>query len=449
MFCKSNENYMVEMEVLVLNHWGYCISLVLNKIVIFAIVINYNIHSLSIGLTLIHHLDSSTNLCVTNLLYNVGARDENENKTGFAHLFEHLMFGGSVNIPSFDTPLQLASGENNAFTNNDITNYYITLPSENIETALWLESDRMLRLDFSEKSLSTQKGVVIEEFKQRYLNQPYGDAWLHLRPLAYTKHPYRWATIGKEISHVENAELSDVIRFFETYYNPSNAILCLAGNISFEKAIELTEKWFGDIPAGQKNSNLYPAEPRQMERREETIEADVPQKSIYIAFHMVNRVHPLYYAFDLLSDILSRSESSRFTKILVKERGLFNNVEAYVTGDINAGLFVVEGKLTKDTSFEAAELEILKILEQMVEEGLVDSELEKVKNKALTSNLFGKTSVLNKAMSLCYGYNIGHVNLINDESSIIKAITTSDIETICKDYLLNGNHSVLKYQPKI
>lgn len=411
-------------------------------------MINYNIHSLSNGLTLIHHLDSSTNLCVTNLLYNVGARDENEHKTGFAHLFEHLMFGGSVNVPSFDTPLQLASGENNAFTNNDITNYYITLPSENIETALWLESDRMLRLDFSEKSLSTQKGVVIEEFKQRYLNQPYGDAWLHLRPLAYTKHPYKWATIGKEISHVEEAELSDVIQFFESFYNPSNAILCLAGNIAFEKAIALTEKWFGDIPAGPKNPNQYILEPKQTERRELTIEADVPQKSIYIAFHMVDRIHPLYYAFDLLSDILSRSESSRFTKALVKEKGLFNQIEAYVTGDINPGLFVIEGKLTKETSFEEAEEGILEIIKNMAQERLSNNELEKVKNKALTSNLFGKTSVLNKAMSLCYGFNIGKVNLINEESAIIKSITTTDIENICKDYLLNGHHNVLKYQPK-
>ncbi|MDI1235718.1 MAG: pitrilysin family protein [bacterium] len=411
-------------------------------------MINYNIHSLSNGLTLIHHLDSSTNLCVTNLLYNVGARDESEHKTGFAHLFEHLMFGGSINIPSFDTPLQKASGENNAFTNNDITNYYITLPAENIETALWLESDRMLRLDFSEKSLSTQKGVVIEEFKQRYLNQPYGDAWLHLRPLAYTTHPYKWATIGKEISHVENAELSDVISFFETYYNPSNAILCIAGNIEFKKAIELTEKWFGDIPSGKKNPNTYLQEPINSNRKEKTIEADVPQKSIYMAFHMVERTHPLYYAFDLLTDMLSRSESSRFTKILIKDKAYFNQLEAYVTGDIDAGLFVIEGTLTENTSFEMAENGILEIIRDLSENGFNNAELEKVKNKALTSNLFGKTSVLNKAMSLCYGYNIGHVNLINDETQIIKSITMNDIKTICETYLLKMNHIVLKYQPK-
>lgn len=410
-------------------------------------MIAYNIHHLANGLTLIHHPDFNTNLCVTNLLYNVGARDENSDKTGFAHLFEHLMFGGSVNIPSFDSPLQKASGENNAFTNNDITNYYITLPSENVETALWLESDRMLRLDFSEKSLNVQKGVVIEEFKQRYLNQPYGDAWLHLRPLIYTIHPYNWATIGKDISHVEKAELPDVVSFFEKYYNPSNAVLCIAGKIDFETAKSLTEKWFGDIPGGQKNANIYPIEPVPLQRVEKTIAADVPQKAIYLAFQMVDRNNPLYYAFDLLSDILSRSESSRFTEILVKQKGLFNQIDAYITGDIDKGLFVIEGKILDAISFEEAEAAILSIISDIAKEGILSSELEKVKNKAMTSNLFGKTLVLNKAMSLCYGYNIGHVNLINEEPEIIRSITVENIAAVCREFLLKNNHAVLKYLP--
>jgi len=410
-------------------------------------VISYNLHTLSNGLTLIHHPDFNTNLCVANLLYNVGARDENPDKTGFAHLFEHLMFGGSENIPSFDTPLQTASGENNAFTSNDITNYYITLPYQNIETALWLESDRMLRLDFSEKSLAVQQGVVIEEFKQRYLNQPYGDAWLHLRPLAYSKHPYQWATIGKEISHVENAILTDVIAFFETFYNPSNAVLCLAGNITFENAVELTEKWFGNIPAGLINTNQYLTEPVRLERIEKTIEANVPQKAIYIAFLMVERTHPLYYAFDLLSDILSRSESSYFTDILIKEKGMFTQIDAYVSGDIDKGLFIIEGKLTDNVSFETAEKEILTIIKNIVTYGLGDKDLIKVKNKSLTSNLFSKTSVLNKAMSLCYAHRLGNIDLVNTEIEMIKSITEKEILTICNDYLLKGNQSVLKYNP--
>jgi predicted Zn-dependent peptidase len=379
-------------------------------------------------------------------LYNVGARDEDPNKTGFAHLFEHLMFGGSVNIPSFDTPLQKASGENNAFTSNDITNYYITLPSDNIETALWLESDRMMRLDFSEKSLNTQKGVVIEEFKQRYLNQPYADAWLHLRPLAYKTHPYQWATIGKEISHIENATLEEVISFFESYYNPSNAIICIAGNIEFEKAYELTLKWFGDIPAGPVNKNIYPVEEAPISRIEKTIISDVPQDSIYMAFQMVDRMHPKYFAFDMLSDILSGSESSRFTNILVKEKEIFSHIHAYITGDIDKGLFVVEGKLNVGIEFECAEDSILEIIKDISENGLNQQELTKVKNKSLTSNLFAKTSVLNKAMALCYSYRLGDVELVNSDIEKIKDLQNIDIQNICKDYLLDKTQAVLKYK---
>lgn len=376
----------------------------------------------------------------------MGARDEDPNKTGFAHLFEHLMFGGSTNIPSFDTPLQKASGENNAFTSNDITNYYITLPSDNIETALWLESDRMLRLDFSEKSLNTQKGVVIEEFKQRYLNHPYGDAWLHLRPLAYKTHPYQWPTIGKEISHIENANLDEVIAFFESYYNPSNAIVCIAGNIEFEKAYELTLKWFGDIPAGPVNKNIYPVEEPPKIRVEKTIISDVPQDSIYMAFQMVDRMHPMYFAFDMLSDILSGSESSRFTNILVKEKELFSHIHAYITGDIDKGLFVVEGKINAGIDFNHAETSILEILNDISMNGLDQEELTKVKNKSLTSNLFAKTSVLNKAMALCYSYRLGNIDLVNTDIESIKNLQNSDIQNICREYLLNNTQAVLKYK---
>ncbi len=411
-------------------------------------MISYKVKHLNNGLTFIHHYDPNTNLCVSNILYNVGARDEDPSKTGFAHLFEHLMFGGSVNIPSFDTPLQKASGENNAFTSNDITNYYITLPSDNIETALWLESDRMLRLDFSEKSLNTQKGVVIEEFKQRYLNHPYGDAWLHLRPLAYKTHPYQWPTIGKEISHIENAKLEEVIAFFETYYNPSNAIICIAGNIEFEKAYELTLKWFGDIPAGPVNKNIYPIEETPTTRVEKTIISDVPQDSIYMAFQMVDRMHPMYFAFDMLSDILSGSESSRFTNILVKEKEIFSHIHAYITGDIDKGLFVVEGKLNSGIDFDKAEASIIEILNEISVNGLDHEELTKVKNKSLTSNLFAKTSVLNKAMALCYSYRLGDIELVNTDIERIKNLQNSDIQNICKEYLLNNTQAVLKYKTK-
>lgn len=409
-------------------------------------MISYSIKKLDNGLTCIHHFDANTNLCVSNLLYNVGARDENPSKTGFAHLFEHLMFGGSVNIPSFDTPLQKASGENNAFTSNDITNYYITIPSDNIETALWLESDRMLRLDFSERSLQVQKGVVIEEFKQRYLNQPYGDAWLHLRPLAYAVHPYSWPTIGKEISHIEDATLEDVVAFFEKFYNPSNAVICLAGNIEAERAFSLCEKWFGDIPSGDINPNRYPEEPGSLQRREKTIVADVPQNAIYMAFLMTERTNPDYYAFDLLSDILSGSESSRFTNTLVKEKKLFTHIHAYITGDMDKGLFVVEGKLGEDVEFETAEQSVLEIISGIAQGNLDEAELEKVKNKSLTSNLFAKTSVLNKAMGLCYACTLGDPELINREPELIKRVQTNDITRICRDYLQGNTQAVLNYK---
>jgi predicted Zn-dependent peptidase len=358
------------------------------------------------------------------------------------------MFGGSVNIPSFDTPLQKAAGENNAFTSNDITNYYITIPTENLETALWLESDRMLRLDFSEKSLSVQKGVVIEEFRQRYLNQPYGDAWLKLRPLAYSVHPYRWPTIGEEISHIENASLEDVVSFFERFYNPSNAVICIAGNIELENAYNLCKKWFSDIPAGPVNSNNYPEEPFPVHRKESSIESDVPQEALYMAFQMVERTKPLYYAFDLLSDILSGSESSRFTNILVKEKELFTHVHAYVTGDIDKGLFVVEGKLNKGVDFDTAESAILEIFKEIALKGCGKDEVEKVRNKALTSNLFAKTSVLNKAMGLCYGHRLGDTDLINKETDYLKQVSNADIMNICENYLLKNNQAVLKYKVK-
>jgi predicted Zn-dependent peptidase len=304
----------------------------------------------------------------------------------------------------------------------------------------------MLRLDFSEKSLAVQKGVVIEEFKQRYLNQPYGDAWLKLRPLAYQVHPYQWATIGKEISHIENAKLEDVVAFFERFYNPSNAILCLAGAITFNKAKELTEKWFGDIPAGPVNQNKYPQEPKKTKRISSSVVADVPQNAIYMAFNTVDRHHADYFAFDLLSDLLSGSESSRFTQTLVKELKLFTHVHAYITGDIDEGLFIMEGKLNDGVSFDTAEKALLNIIQEISDRGISDNELNKVKNKVITSNLFSKTSVLNKAMALCYAHLLGNVDLINSEIEQVKSIQKEDILRVCKDYILSGNFSVLNYQ---
>ncbi|NUM49608.1 MAG: insulinase family protein [Flavobacteriales bacterium] len=411
-------------------------------------MIEFNKHTLSNGLKVISHFDNTSPIVAVNLLYDVGARDENPEKTGFAHLFEHLMFGGSVNVPHFDEELQQAGGENNAFTSNDITNYYETLPLENIETALWLESDRMLSLAFTPKSLEVQRNVVVEEFKQRYLNQPYGDAWLLLRPLAYKVHPYRWATIGKEISHIENATMQDVKDFFFTHYRPNNAILCVAGNIQPEKVFALAEKWFGSIPKGEiKTRNLLP-EPKQTKAHRLEVERDVPADAIYIALHMCNRTHPNYQAFDLLSDVLSRGESSRFFQNLVKEKQLFSEISAYVSGDIDNGLFIINGRLSAGVKPEEGEKEIWNELQKISENGIDANELTKVKNKVVSGILFSHVNVLNKAMTLAYSELLGNANLINTETDLYLTVTTQDIQQRAAEIFIPKNASTLVYHSK-
>lgn len=408
-------------------------------------MIEFSKFELANGLRVIHHYDPSTPLAVMNILYNVGSRDENPEKTGFAHLFEHLMFGGSVNIPDFDGPLQAAGGENNAFTNTDITNYYLTIPANNIETGFWLESDRMLSLAFGEKSLEVQRKVVIEEFKQRYLNQPYGDVWLKLRDLAYTTHPYKWATIGKEIKHIEDATLEDVKAFFKKFYNPNNAIMCIAGGVKIEEVKELCEKWFGDIPKNERNQNHYPAEPEQTEARSLTVKADVPANAIYKAYHCVARTDDKYYSTDLVSDVLSRSNSSRLYTELLKNKGLFTDINAYVTGEIDKGLFIVAGRLVDDVSVEEAEKAIEEELQKIQNELVTDEELEKVKNQVETTVTFSEISALNKAMGLCYGELLGNANLINEEVEMYKAITKEEIQQRAKELFRPENCSTIYY----
>ncbi|MCD6067253.1 MAG: insulinase family protein [Bacteroidetes bacterium] len=411
-------------------------------------MIKYDDFTLKNGLKVIVHTDKSTPMVCVNILYDVGARDEDENKTGFAHLFEHLMFGGSINIPNYDEPLQLVGGENNAFTTNDITNYYCTLPANNIETAFWLESDRMLSLGFSEKSLEVQRSVVIEEFKQRYLNQPYGDVWLKLRPLAYRDHPYKWATIGKEIAHIEQATMEDVKDFFKKHYSPSNAILVVTGSIETSKVKELAEKWFEPIPFVEKPKRVLPVEPKQTEARSMTVEGDVPINSIYKAYHMCSRYDKEYQATDLLSDVLSRGNSSRLYKTLIKEKQLFSDVNAYVNGDMDKGLFVVTGKLNPGITMEVAERAIEDELEKMRMEPVGDTELQKCKNKVESSLTFSEMDIMTKATNLAISELLGSAGLINTEIDKYVAVTAEDIRNVAREVLDKNNCSTLYYLAK-
>ncbi len=408
-------------------------------------MVKFNRFTLNNGLRVVVHEDNTTPMAVLNILYDVGARDEDPNQTGFAHLFEHLMFGGSINIPQYDEPLQRVGGENNAFTSNDITNYYITLPSSNIETAFWLESDRMLSLAFSEKSLEVQRNVVIEEFKQRYLNQPYGDVWLKLRPMVYKKHPYRWATIGKEIKHIEDARIADVKAFFKKHYNPQNAIMVVGGDIDTEQVKQLAEKWFGPIPAGEKYHRDLPVEPEQHEVRRETVTAKVPLNDLYIAFHMPGRLDDGYYELDLISDILSRGNSSRLHRSLVKDKQLFSDVHAYNMGSFDKGMFVVEGKPLENVSIETAEAAIWEELEQLKNSLIPADELTKVKNKTESTMVFSEMSLLDKAMNLAQFELFGDADGLNHETEKYLAVTAEQIQQQAQKVFRKDNSSTLVY----
>ncbi|RXF72319.1 M16 family metallopeptidase [Arcticibacter tournemirensis] len=408
-------------------------------------MVTFNRITLSNGLRVLVHEDHTTPMAVVNILYNVGARDEDPEKTGFAHLFEHLMFGGSVNIPSYDEPLQRVGGENNAFTSNDITNYYITLPASNLETAFWLESDRMLSLAFSEKSLEVQRNVVAEEFKQRYLNQPYGDVWLKLRPLAYKVHPYRWATIGKELSHIENASIEDVKAFFTKHYNPFNAIMVVGGDVSTEEVIKLAEKWFGSIPSGEIQVRNLPAEPQQREERRETVYADVPLNAIYIAFHIPGRTDQGYYEAELISDILSQGNSSRLHVNLIKDKKLFSDINAYVTGSHDPGLFVVEGKPLQGVTIEDAERAIWDELEKLRTELVKDHELIKVKNKVESTMVFSEMNLLDKAMNLAFFELFGNAEDLNKETERYFRISAEQLKKRAESVFTKENSSTLLY----
>jgi predicted Zn-dependent peptidase len=400
------------------------------------------------GLRVLVHKDTTTPMVAVNVLYDVGARDENPERTGFAHLFEHLMFGGSENIPSYDEPLQMAGGENNAYTTNDITNYYIQLPLQNIETAFWLESDRMNALAFSEKSLDVQRKVVCEEFKEHYISKPYGDVWEKLRKLSYTKHPYQWMTIGKELKHIEDAQIDDVKAFFYKHYRPQNAILCVAGNVSTDHVKELAEKWFGNIPAGEKYNRNIPAEPKQTAARIETIEANVPLDALYKAWHIEGRLDPSYYAADLITEIMGSGYASRLYQKLVKEKQLFSNISCYHTGSTDPGLLVVEGKIVEGKTLEEANAAVEKEIHELLASGITEDELQKSKNKIEAMITFEDMTILSRANNLAFYELLGDAELINKEWDNYNAVTKDSLLQIAKEIFKEENSNTLFYKKK-
>lgn len=408
-------------------------------------MIQFERFTLNNGLKVLVHEDKSTPMAVVNVLYDVGARDEDPGKTGFAHLFEHLMFGGSINIPVYDDPLQMAGGENNAFTTNDLTNYYCQLPAENIETAFWLESDRMLSLAFSKKSLEVQRKVVSEEFKEHYINKPYGDVWNKIRELAYTTHPYRWMTIGKELSHIENATLDDVKAFFFKHYTPCNAILVVAGNITVQQVKELAEKWFGPIPSGEKYVRNLPQEPPQTAPKSMEVKANVPLDSLYKNWHIYPRTDIRYYTADLITEILGGGASSRLFQTLVKEKKLFSNIDCYHLGSTDAGLLTIEGKLVKGVHMKDAEAALNEELKKLLAEGISEKELEKVKNKTESMMAFEDMSVMNRATSIAMYELLGDANLINTELQRYRDVTAAAMLEECNIIFNDNNCNTLYY----
>lgn len=408
-------------------------------------MIQFEKFTLDNGLRVIVHQDTTTPMAVLNVMYDVGARDEDPGQTGFAHLFEHLMFGGSINIPSYDEPLQMAGGENNAYTTNDLTNYYIQLPAENLETAFWLESDRMLSLAFDEKSLDVQRKVVVEEFKEHYLNKPYGDVWHKMRELAYQVHPYRWMTIGKELSHVENAQLQDVKNFFYKHYTPANAVLCVAGNVTVEQVKALAQKWFGDIPAGEKYDRQLPQEPKQTSPRKSEVKAKVPLDALYKCWHIYSRLDMRYYTTDLITDLLSGGGSSRLYQSLVKEKQLFSNINCFHFGSADAGLLAIDGKLIKGVKMEDAEKAIEEELQKMKNELVSEAELEKVKNKTESLMAFEDVPLMSRASSLANYELLGDADLMNKELEHYHAVTAHDIKQECNNIFTEDNCSTLYY----
>lgn len=411
-------------------------------------MIQFTRFQLENGLRVLVHEDDSTPMAALNVTYDVGSRDEHPERTGFAHLFEHLMFGGSKNIPDFDGPIQLAGGENNAFTNSDMTSFYEVLPAENLEIAFWLESDRMLSLNFTKKVLDTQKKVVVEEFKETCLNEPYGDAWHHLSDMAYKNHPYRWPTIGLVPQHIEDATMEEVKNFYFNFYRPNNAILVVSGNVKEAEVRELATKWFGNIPPGNIPKRALQPEPAQAGLQHRVLESNVPLDAIYLAFRMPGRAEQDYYAADLLSDILSNGQSSRLYRRLLKQKQLFSSIDCYVSGSFDPGLFIVEGKPSEGVSTETARAAIWEELNQLMVEPIAEAELQKLQNKVESTLMFSEINVLNKAINIAFFELLSDANIINQEAKLYQNVTTEDIRRVGQEIFRVDNCSELIYKAK-
>lgn len=401
--------------------------------------------TLANGLKVILHEDATSHIAVVNVMYNVGSRDEHPSKTGFAHLFEHLMFGGSRNIPSYDTPLQQVGGDNNAYTTTDLTNYYCSLPAVNLETAFWLESDRMLELAFDERSLEVQQKVVIEEFKERYLNQPYGDVWHHLTNMSYTAHPYNWPTIGKELSHIENATMSDVKDFFYKFYRPNNAVLVVAGKVKRKEVEALCKKWFEPIPAGTPYHRSLPQEPGQLSPRRKVIEGDVPLNMVYKAYHMPGKYMNGYYAGEVLCNLLGEGKSALLHAHLVEEQECYTRIDTYTTESFDPGLFVISGSLTNDVGFEEADHALLGVLKTIA--STTSTELEKVKNQMEAHLIFSQVDLVNRAQDLAAATLLGDTNLVNNEIECFQNVCLEEVKAIAQNILQEQNCTTLYYKP--
>lgn len=411
-------------------------------------MIGFESFTLDNGLRVVVHEDHTFPTAVVNIMYNIGSRDEVETKTGFAHLFEHLMFGGSANIPSYDEPLQKVGGSNNAYTSPDVTNYYVTVPAKNIETAFWLESDRMMSLSFDPKVLEVQRKVVIEEFKQRYLNQPYGDVWHKIRDMTYKKHSYRWPTIGLNIEHIEDATMEDVKDFFFHHYRPNNAVMVVAGNVTLEQVKQLSEKWFGPIPAGDIPVRNIPVEPKQTEARKLHVEADVPLDTLFKAWHVADRKDSSYYATDLVSDVMGKGKSALLYQKLVKEQKVFSSISAYITGSFDPGLFCITGRPHSGVDLETANKALEVTLEQIKADKVKEENLIKVRNQSEFGMTAGKSELLPRATALAYGGLLDNINLVNEEEKLIRETTIAQLNDVMHKYIVDENCSTLYYKAK-